>query len=208
MTENMPDTIGSMPPNDILAASAVLLVAGAIYCFVGYRALKFTIALLGFAAAAGGAGYLVYMLVPDNAIALLIAGAVAGFIGATALLFIFKAGVFCMGLAAAVFTTYPIIMAEGQPWAPWAVLGAALAGGLGAVLLERPVLTLATAAIGAWLIIGAVLYFTLQQQFPRYIEDPSSAGAWRWLVLGCWVVLGLAGAKAQFGSYRKRTATL
>ena len=196
----------SMPPE--LAAwvtstptVALLLVAalGAIYCFVGYRALRLILALLGFLLAGPVAALIVGIISGGNGLAAGIAFAVGGFCGAMALAFLYKSGVFLLGMLGGAALAASALPEPGETWHIAAVLGAGLAGGLLAVWIERPALRLATAALGALLMTHAAhaLYVGGDLDSPARIASQP-------VLLGLWAALALMGLMAQFGSGRRR----
>ena len=174
------------------------LVVGAVYCFLGYRTLKLLIALTGFVLAGSAAAVVASMVAPASTIAVLVAGGIGGVCGAFAVLFLFRAGVFLLGVLGAAVIAQSVLGERPEPWVPWALLGISLGGGLLALLLERTILTLATAAIGAWLVVAALsLYFV----GPNLIDDPekwTDVGGGGWIAFIAWVALAIAGAFAQF----------
>jgi hypothetical protein len=138
------------------------LIVGVLYCFLGYRLIKFLIGLTGFALAALSAGLIAAWLSQANTIAIAVVGFLGGVAGATFMYFIYRAGVFCLGLLGAALIAHHILSATALPWAPWAILGIGAVGGLLALLIERPVITVATAALGAWILLVTGALFLME----------------------------------------------
>jgi len=189
---------------DLQFVLGVVALAGVLYCFLGYRIFKTVLAMTGFLLAGPVAAALLGWLTQGHLLAMGIAFLVGGCCGAMALFFLYRAGVFCLGFLGALLGGYAFLHGRPEAWAPWAMVGVAFLGGLVALWAERPVMTLATAAIGAWLTAGAaaLLVFGAEAD-PRLVEFGAS-GAAAWVFLGVWLFLTLAGAGAQFRGGKRR----
>jgi len=83
-----------------VAPPALLLVAGLIVCFFGYRLLHFTLILAGFGAGLA-LGFAVTRLIPGTSQVLaLVIGIVCGVLGAVISTLLYKVGVFILGAPA------------------------------------------------------------------------------------------------------------
>ncbi len=200
---NILQELEELPPGTLDAVMGVAIAVGTLYCFLGYRTLKIVIGLTGFALAGGAAGALAGWLTQGHTLATLGAGAAGGIAGAMALFFVYRAGVFVMGLVAAAIIALNAFGGLEEAWAPWAIAGTGLAGGAVALLLERPILTLATAAIGAWVLVCGLAYFILGPPPVRLAGHPMElAGTDGALIFG-WIVLAAGGALMQFATHRR-----
>ena len=188
--------------NEDLALVAMLVV-GILYCFLGYRLLKFIIALTGFALAALSATLIVAWLTHANPIAIIIAGVLGGIAGAVFMFFIYRAGIFCLGILGATLIAHHLLSATEIPGAPWVILGLGVVGGLLALLIERPVITVATAALGAWILLvtSALLLMQSDAADSATVQELTSNASLA--ILATWTVLTIAGTAAQFATYRK-----
>ena len=201
-----------VPPEQAMLVLAVLAGVGAVYCFVGYRIVKFILGLTGFLLAGGAAAVIVGFLSYGNLIGMGVALLVGGICGAMALFFLYKTGIFCLGMLGATLVAYNLLQGRPESWILWAVAGLGLVGGLLALLIERPVMTLATAAIGAMMITQAGLTVARQQgwldRIPESVEELGQqlppAPYLSWGVLGVWVLLTMLGAYMQFGFGRRK----
>ena len=193
----------NLTPAQVQAAQAVAIALGTLYCFLGYRVLKVVIGVTGFVLAGGFAAGVASWLSGGNLIAVVVAGLVGGIAGALSLFFLYKAGVFCIGFLAALLIAHSALGGWTQPWVPWAILGLGAVGGVVSLILERPVMTLATAAIGAWVVVSGVAYILMGPQFTALLQHGGEDEK-RWMLLACWAVLGLAGAFAQFATHTHR----
>jgi len=200
LLETYPVAVLSNPDN---LTAFVAVVAGSAYCFLGYRLFKFVLGLTGFVLAGGVAGHLAASFYPGHPVVNAAAFLGGGLAGAVAILAFYEVGVFLIGLLGAVLVAHTLLDGYDVAHGPWILLGAAIAGGLIAVLLERAVMTLATAAIGAWGVVAGVTYFATGGALFDVLDEPLRFDGNRWVFVACWGVLTLAGALAQL-STRKR----
>jgi len=207
------DEENAMPDADVIKASAgasdtvaviFAIAIGTLYCMLGYRTLKFIIGLTGFALAAVSAAYLGNWMGEGNAYAVAGAALVGGLCGAMALFFLYKLGVFCIGLAGALLVAINVLSSRPEPWIIPAIIGAGLIGGLLALLIERHIMTLATSAIGAWIVVCGVSFFLKGAEFVQTLGQHRPPTDEERIVLLCWIVLGIAGMMAQFATYRPK----
>lgn len=185
------------------ALMALGIGAGTLYCFLGYRVLKFIIGLTGFLLAGAVAGTLAGWVSEGHALSMAIAGCLGGLCGAMALFFLYKTGIFLVGLLGAIAVAHHVLLGQTESWAPLAVLAAGVVGGLVALVIERPIMTCATAAIGAWLIMRSSYHFLAETGWLDTIYaqvegiEPASLG------MGAWALLAVFGAFTQHAT-RKR----
>ncbi len=187
---------------------AGVVALGTLYCFLGYRTLRFVIALTGFLVAGAVAGVLVLWIARGNELAALVGLAVGGICGAFALWFLYKAGIFLLGmLGAGLIGNYAMEPADAA-WVPLAVLAIALVGGLVALVLEKPVMLTATSVLGAWMLVAAGAYFILGGGELQVIADALEAEDSRQIILALWALLAGAGILSQFATTRGRTVVV
>jgi len=180
------------------------LAVGLLYCFLGYRLFKLVLGLTGFVLAGSVAALLMGWLTQANLLAMGVGMLMGGICGAFALFFVYRAGVFVVGLSAALLIAYNLLNDRPEAWAPWAVVGLGIAGGLLALLIERPAMTFATAAIGAWLsAYGTGMLFLGQERIAQLGAEPSLSQT-EWVVIGGWVLLTLLGTWFQLARGRRR----
>ena len=179
-------------------ALGLLAATGLLYCFLGYRLFRLILALTGFVCAGGVTAIAVGWLTYGSAIAMGIALLAGGLCGAMALHFLYRAGVFFLGVLGALLVAFQVLHGRPDPWAPWAILGVALLGGVLALALERPAMKLATAAIGAWLsTYAAALYFWGERAAEQWTEIPSFDQSELGMI-ALWAFLTLLGAVFQW----------
>ncbi|HZP48672.1 MAG TPA: DUF4203 domain-containing protein [Vicinamibacterales bacterium] len=200
-----------MLPHTYEPAAAVLLVlGGALSCFAGYRLFRIVLAIYGFIL---GGSIASSTLAGTNATGQLLAWVIGGFAGALILVLAYFVGIALIGaglgaLIAHLGWTY---FGTGDP-PPLLVVALAILGAIGAMVLQRYVIVVATAFGGAWtLLLGAVAMMDR-----RAAAAARSADVWvfypmapapdqRWLPVA-WIALGLLGTAVQLGvTGRKRT---
>jgi hypothetical protein len=191
-----------LSPQDLRALVAIAIAAGTLYCFLGYRVLKFVIGLTGFLLAGSVAATFAGLLTEGHVFVMAIAGILGGIAGAIALFFLFKVGVFCLGLVGGAVIAHSVIGARPDDWISSVIIGAAVFGGLAALVFERAIITLATSVIGAWLLVNGVAFFVLGSSYVQARATPLAEGDLRLVLLCCWVGLSVLGAVTQFATYR------
>jgi hypothetical protein len=192
-----------------LPAALFLLLGGAVSCFAGYRLFKIVLGIYGFIL---GAGVASSAMGASNTAGMVIAALVGGFVGALILVFAYFVGIALVGagLGALVVHVGWGFVRTGDPPAT-AVIVLSVLGAIGAMLLQRYVIIVATAFGGAWtMILGG-----LAVAGDRASAGPVRAGTWilypmapmsgaGWVPLA-WIALGLAGTAVQLGvTGRKR----
>jgi hypothetical protein len=181
--------------------SVAAIVWGLLDCFFGYRVFKLTIALLGAVAGAllAQAGAQAAGLGNGGELAALVVGAL---LGAGLAFLAYIAAVFVAGFGFGA-TLAMLLLSHFHPMV--AVLGAVVVGvigGLAAVKLQRVIIILATALMGSFRAIFALMFFTNQLDWlyhfrqPQQIPGVIDTHAW---VLPSVLVLAAVGAIAQFG---------
>lgn len=201
--ENLPD-ISTLADKDLQIAAIGAIAVGGLYTFFGYRLLKFIIGLSGFLLAGAAGVVIAGIATQDNQWAMIFGGILAGVAGAIALFMLYKTGVFLLGVLAAGLIVRNALAASTADWAPWAMIAIAIAGGLFALAAERPLMSLATAAIGAWIIVCGTGVLVMGRPFLDAIDEPINLREGGWILLACWAVLTLAGAIAQYTTTPRR----
>ncbi len=208
MEEILAWRLEDVPPEQVMLVVAGMAGVGIVYCFFGYRLIKLVLGLTGFLLAGSAAAVLVGFLSYGHLVGMGIALCIGGLCGAMALFFLYRTGIFCLGMLGASVAAYSVLQGREEPWILWAVAGIGLVGGLLAILVERPVMKLATAAIGAMLMTQAGLALARAKGLLAIAPGGTSetiAGTAApapyigWAVLAAWLVLTLIGASAQFG---------
>ena len=197
-----PEQLSNLPPLTENGAVAIAIFVGTLYCFLGYRTLKFVICLTGFILAGGMAAALGGYFGQGNTWIALAAGILGGLCGAAALIYVFKLGLFMLGMLATALVAHMLLLGRPESWIVFAVLGAGVIGGLLAVALEKFIVILATSAIGAWFTACGLGYFLVGPKFLDIMQEPLEFGRDRSVVAACWATLFVAGVLAQFATNR------
>lgn len=188
----------------LLAVAAIAL--GLVTCFAGYPLLRFLLGVLGFAAGAIAGSAAVTLAIMDPAPWVLPVGLVmGGVIGAVLAQFFFMAGVFLVGASFGALAGGVLSARFGFEPA-LGVLIAALAGGILAMGLQRPLIALSTAFIGAWLLIsGGFSLFGWESPLlvPTTVLHEISQGAHGSFLL-LWALCGMLGFGLQMRPKRKK----
>ncbi len=189
--------MSDLAPEQLDGLVAMAVSVGTLYCFLGYRTAKFVIGMTGFLIAGAVASILVGILTEGHLVSVGVGALIGGLSGAMALFFLYRTGVFLLGLLGATLAAYNVLAERPETWIPFAILGLGVLGGLISLLIERPVVTLATAAIGAWLVVSGVAYFLLGSTFlgdyGKTLESNEAT-----VLLVAWCVLACLGVFAQF----------
>ena len=190
--------IHDLPPEQMTALVALAMAAGTLYCFLGYRTLKFVLGLTGFLLAGTVAAVLLGLVSAGNPVAMAIGGLIGGIAGAFALFFLYKTGIFFLGLLGAVLVAHTLLDVRPEAWVPVAVLAAGVIGGLLALWLQRPVIMVLSAAIGAWFIVAGMAFFFMGadwlEEYSVSLEVPEG----RPILLAAWAVLTAMGGYTQW----------
>jgi hypothetical protein len=189
---------------DMGLAMGLGIACGLLYCFLGYRLLRFILGLTGFLLAGAVAAALAAVVSEGHLAVSGIAFLVGGIAGMLAFAFLYRAGVFCLGMLGASLVAHVVMTQRAEQWPLWAIPGIGLAGGFLALVAERPIMTLVTALIGAALTVYGAAYFVLGPEVLDWLDHPAEAADMRWVLLGGWMLLTLLGALAQFSARAKK----
>ena len=191
-----------LPHSYELPAGLLLVIGGALSCFAGYRLFKIILGIYGFIL---GAMLASSMVAASHTVGMIAAALVGGLVGALALMFAYFVGIALVGAglgALIAHVGWSYVGSGGDP-PPLAVILLALVGSLGAMLLQRYVIIVATAFGGAWtMIVGGL---TVGDRGARaasadvWILYPMSPAPGRSWVPIAWVGLGLLGTAVQLG---------
>jgi uncharacterized protein DUF4203 len=185
-----------------LPAAILLVIASAVTCFAGYPLFRIVLAIWGFIL---GASIGSSMMGVGNPFAMVIAGVVGGVLGALALVFAYFMGVALLGagLGALVGHVAWSQFATGDPPAAL-IVGLAIVGAVGAMVLQRYVIIVGTAFAGAWMLLVGVLTIADRGSVRAvrgaandvWILYPLSATGRGWTIVA-WIVVGVVGMAVQ-----------
>jgi hypothetical protein len=191
-----------LPASFQIPAAIILVGGGLLACFAGYRLFRLVLGIFGAIAGALVATSLVGSESTLWLIGAILIGAIAG-----ALIFVFAyfAGVALLGAGFGAMAAHLVWLAIGGEPGLIAVILFSIAGALVALWLERYVIIVATALVGAQMaVVGAVALLTEQARadaasravYRVYPLDPLPATEWD---LYAWMALALAGLIVQLG---------
>ena len=200
-----------LPTSYELPAALLLVVGGAVACFAGYRLFRIVLAIYGFIL---GAMLASSMMGVSNTSGMIAAAVVGGLAGALVLVFAYFIGIALVGAAVGALIVHFGwgLIGTGDPPVP-AVIGLAIAGALIAMYVQRHVIIVTTAFVGAWTLIvgllaaigdrGALAAKSATNVWILYPMTSPPGHAWAPYV---WVLLGIAGTAVQlnFGGRKKR----
>lgn len=188
-------------------AGAVLVIAlGTFVCFFGYRLLRVTLGVAGFAVGAGVAWFLASGIAGIAPVVVIVTLA-AGILGAVLAAVVYKVGVFLLGAGIGAMLALFAFAGSGGT-AGWLVTAAvAVVFGVVTVFLERAMVTILSALAGAWGVALGAFHLAGWLDMGRGIEAlaPLNVGAGRLpIIVGAALFLALVGTLTQFGQGRKR----
>lgn len=193
-----------LPASYHLPFAALLIAAGATCCFYGHRLFRIVLMLFGFIIGAMAASSIFGM---SDRTPMLIAAAVGGIIGALILRAAYFIGTALVGAILAVtIVKYALALLHRPEPGVWVIVLAAVAGSVAAVYLQRYIIIVGTAFVGAWtLLVGALELMGDRFQASEFVSadawvfyplDPAPGRKWVPLV---WLAVGLLGTAVQLG---------
>jgi hypothetical protein len=191
-----------LPQSYELPAALVLVLAGAIACFAGYRLFRYVLAIFGFIL---GAMLSSSVMGISNTMGMVVAAVIGGVIGAAVLMFAYFVGIALVGAGVGALVAHFgwTLAAAGEP-PVLLVIGLAVVGAVAAMFVQRHVIIVATGFVGAWTLIVGILAaagdraaLAVQSGSGVWILYPiSPAPGYGWIPYA-WVVLGLTGTAVQ-----------
>ena len=174
-----------------IVGAVISVLIGIFFCFFGYRVFKIPLAITGFMFGMSVVSLSVSQLT-GTAWIILAAGAAGGIAFLLLSIFLLPVGLFILGayLGAVIALYFFFIFTEiGIVFPYWiAMFVLALAGGITAVIVKKPVIVVASAFLGSWATVNGVFTFIPAQ----------SAALTGWIQLAAWIVLGFAGTFVQY----------
>jgi hypothetical protein len=186
-----------------ILATLTLVVGGAVSCFAGYRLFRVVLAIYGFIL---GAMIASSMMSANSTAAMVVGALVGGLIGAAVLTLAYFVGIALVGAGLGALVAHMMWQSSGTGDPPaLAVIVLAILGAVGAMLLQRYVIIVATAFGGAWTLLVGSFALVGDRRAARaaasgdvWILYPTTAPGQRWVPIA-WVVIGLIGTAVQLG---------
>jgi hypothetical protein len=189
-----------LPASFQIPAALVLLAAGFIACFFGYRLFRTVLAIFGFVV---GALLASSVFGVSDTVPMVVAALVGGLIGAGVLVAAYFVGVALVGAALGAAVANLAFSASGQDPHIVVLVVCSMAGAVLATYLQRYVIIVGTGFGGAWTLIVAAMALlgggpgpTPAAVWIAYPLDPAPGRQW---VPIAWVVLGVIGTAVQLG---------
>jgi len=198
-----------LPHSYELPAAVALVLGGAVACFAGYRLFRIVLAIYGFLF---GAVFASSMMGATNTTGMIVAALVGGIVGALILTFAYFVGIALVGagLGALIANVGWSYVRPGDP-PLLAIAALAVLGAIGAMLLQRYVIVVATAFGGAWTMIvggfaaaggrGVARAPAATNVWILYPTSPAPGNRW---VPIAWIAVGLLGTAVQLGITGKK----
>ncbi len=190
----------------LVVAAIFSIAGGVITCFFGHKLFKVVLALVGFLAGAIAGGGLATLLTSGAQGVVWVAAILTGILGAFILIWAFQVGVFLVGAVAGLLIGGVIGTSLSGVIQIAVIALFVILGGLLALKLQRVVVGLATALIGAAFIVGAGLNLVVGAEeasaIGRAAVDSSVLGQVGWIAIGSWIILSVAGSALQLGGKR------
>ena len=193
-----------------LLVALISIAFGLLNCFAGYRVFRLLLGLYGLIVGVIAGATLASNVTGGEILWVIVGAVVGGIVGAALFVLLYIVGVFLVGAAGGVSLATFIGGVLGIDMPALVVVIVAIAVGIIALIVQRSVLILATAFVGAWLAVsgGAALITGTEPAFTTLFERAvgGGAGTYTWVVLIVWLLLGIAGAAVQFATSREAAA--
>ena len=188
------NVLATIPP-------ALPLLAGFIVCFFGYRLVRFTLALAGFAVGLALGLAVAGLIHGVSQVFTIVIGIVCGILGALVATLLYKVGVFLLGAGAGVLVATIVVTATGWHYPMLVRVIAAVLGGVLTLIIERPLVSILSALAGAWgIVLGAFRLLGWYRATDVTAKPPANSG----VMIACWLALALIGAGVQLRSGERK----
>lgn len=189
------------------AAGIGFILLGALVCLLGYRLVRVVLGVVGFAAGVLGATWLGGDVLHIGRTWLLVLSLVGGIVGAVLAAVLFKVGLFILGAAGGALAAVLLVPALTGGAKPLVVAGIGVGAGILTLLLRRPLVSIATAFIGAWGVTAGAFHLAGWYELPVTLDRTGAfagMGQRGLIMLGVWVVLGIIGTVVQLSSGKRK----
>jgi Domain of unknown function (DUF4203) len=192
-----------IPASYQMPAAALLLLAGIISCFFGYRLFRTVLAIFGFIVGGMLASSIFGV---SNTTMMFLAWLVGGLAGASILVFAYFLGVALAGASIGAAAANLFFSVGNRDPRALVVIACAVVGAIASMYLQRYFIIVFTAFGGAWtMIVGAMALVgnraalraaATGDVWVAYPLDPAPGQQW---VVVVWIVLSIIGAAVQQG---------
>jgi hypothetical protein len=191
-------------PDSALLAYVVLVGVGLLNCFFGYRLFRVLLGIWGFL---GGAALGMTLLQGAGIDPLfrMLGALLCGILGALLVSLLYLFGVFLFGASFGLLVASVVQQHMHAPPAWPLVVVLAAVGGVAALVLQRPLITLFTAFGGAWVVISGTAAAVAGCPLRSFPVNCVHASPWAFVILVAWLFLGFVGLATQSQLSRRRT---
>jgi hypothetical protein len=192
-----------LPASYEFPAALLITAGGVIACIAGYRLFRVVLAIYGFVLGAVIASSIVG---PTNTIGMIGAALGGGLAGALILVFAYFAAIALVGGGLGALVSHALWTQFGGAEPPaLLIVGAAVAGAIAAMFLQRYVIVVSTAFGGAWTIVVGLMSIIGGRSGDAnvWIPYPTMPAESRWTLLA-WGALGVAGTAVQLAITSRR----
>jgi hypothetical protein len=198
-----------LPRAYMLPAGILFVLGGTLACFAGHRLFRVVLGIYGFIF---GAMLASSVMGVSNSVGMIVAAIAGGVAGALILVFAYFVGIALVGAGVGALIAHLAWtwMESGDPPAV-AIVIASISGALGATLVQRYLVIVATAFGGAWTIVVGALTVASARSGVRgraaeapWILYPFTPVENRQWVVVAWIALGLIGTFVQLALERRK----
>ncbi len=182
-------------------SAPLVVAAGLLTGFLGYRLLKITLGIMGFIAGASGGWAVGLSLEPGNSGIALVCAIIGAAIGAVLSIWLLYLGIFLLGASAGAIVATALFNAAGNQPQPIPLLAVAIVFGVLATLSRKLMIIMSTAFAGAYLVVAGLFHLVAGPHNHAWLwfdqAQPGSAGSLGYVALVLWGMLALAGVSFQ-----------
>lgn len=187
-------------PQDVINVIIGLgIIIGVIQCFFGYRIFKVVLGLIGFLVGGALAITIGYSIFQHEAVALLI-GLIGGLIGAASMVALYFTGIFIIGAFLGAILGSVLFAAAGNNPKPAILLILAVIAGVIALIFQKFMIIISTGFGGSWSVVTGIAHFTGSIDLTNIDRIFRSSASLIYIILLCWLVLGITGVIVQYKS--------
>jgi hypothetical protein len=189
-------------------SSFLVIMAGLLICFCGYRILKVSLGIIGFIAGAFGGWQLGLSLANNSAGIALACALVGGVVGMALCVFVYLLGIFLLGATAGAVVAAAFFSGIGHQIQPVIFLALPIAFGVIALLVQKFMIIVSTAFSGSYFIMAGIWPFVVVDRnvsriwlHPAHHGSPGTLG---YGALVLWALLAVLGVVVQVKASRKK----
>jgi hypothetical protein len=183
---------------------------GVVYCLFGYRIFRIILGILGFILGASMGAAIAFNLFCRAQVLIILAGLVGGIAGAVLMVVVYFIGIFLLGAWLGSLLGVLLTGGGGSTVETVIILILAVIGGIVAVMFQKLMIIISTSLSGSWSIVSGVFHFLgagfgsiRSFQYHPNLRILRPMGMRGYIMLLCWVLLGIAGIVVQYRTTRE-----